>query len=323
MAGHTTLDTISEPDPMGLDALSEPVDIVSSGGIPGQHVSIKEPSALNDASTSVADGEPQHATEPATDSSRPAENTGHARPRNNHATNSGVSIAHDSTIPDITAEGLGSSSEQHGHDITPTATATDEFVHAKVAFSQYSIVAPNEQDLTQARTPTEYAREKAAGLRSEIVIQSASGEVQRRDVYGSPTVGVEVPASTAMGVQTGSQSTASQASERTSSLPAAKPSPQEITLAELRAQKVALLSSLRVQPAIQVLMEENNDDDDGEPTEADIMAAANKIVKEHIKLLHDYNELKDVGQGLMGLIADQRGVRIVEIQDEFGIDAND
>ncbi|KAJ4379221.1 hypothetical protein N0V86_005266 [Didymella sp. IMI 355093] len=116
-------------------------------------------------------------------------------------------------------------------------------------------------------------------------------------------------------VQAGSQSTA----------PAAKLSPQEVTLAELRAQKVALLSLLRVQPAIQVLMENDVDmfDNDGEPTEAEIMAAANKIVKEHIKLLHEYNELKDVGQGLMGLIADQRGVRIVEVQDEFGIDAND
>ncbi|KAH6844478.1 DNA repair protein [Alternaria rosae] len=76
-------------------------------------------------------------------------------------------------------------------------------------------------------------------------------------------------------------------------------------------------------------MEENalsdaeSGDANDEPTETDIMAAANKIVKEHIKLLHEYNELKDVGQGLMGLIADQRGVRIVEVQEEFGIDAQD
>jgi hypothetical protein len=59
------------------------------------------------------------------------------------------------------------------------------------------------------------------------------------------------------------------------------------------------------------------------PTEIEIMAAANQIVKEHIKLLHEYNELKDVGQGLMGLIADQRGVRIVQVQEEFGIDIED
>lgn len=76
-------------------------------------------------------------------------------------------------------------------------------------------------------------------------------------------------------------------------------------------------------------MEENASADiemteaDEEPTEADIMTAANKIVKDHIKLLHEYNELKDVGQGLMGLIADQRGVRIIEVQEEFGIEAQD
>jgi hypothetical protein len=105
--------------------------------------------------------------------------------------------------------------------------------------------------------------------------------------------------------------------------------PQEITLDELRAQKSAMLATLGALPAIRVLMEENASSDavmsdgDDEPSEADIMAAANKIVKDHIKLLHEYNELKDVGQGLMGLIADQRGVRIVEVQEEFGIDAKD
>ncbi|CAO2649554.1 Nn.00g069390.m01.CDS01 [Neocucurbitaria sp. VM-36] len=111
--------------------------------------------------------------------------------------------------------------------------------------------------------------------------------------------------------------------------PAPPKTTQEITLAELKAQKAALLASLTSLPAIQILIEEfassqaGLSDDDGEPTETEIMAAANKIVKDHIRLLHEYNELKDVGQGLMGLIADQRGVRIVEVQDEFGIDAND
>ncbi|KAI0583074.1 DNA repair protein Swi5/Sae3 [Pyrenophora tritici-repentis] len=105
--------------------------------------------------------------------------------------------------------------------------------------------------------------------------------------------------------------------------------PQEVTVAELKAQKGALLAALGALPAIQVLMEETassdaeTDNGTDDPTEADIMSAANRIVKEHIKLLHEYNELKDVGQGLMGLIADQRGVRIVEVQEEFGIDAND
>jgi hypothetical protein len=111
--------------------------------------------------------------------------------------------------------------------------------------------------------------------------------------------------------------------------PAVAKTHQEITLDDLKAQKAALLASLATLPAIRVLMEENAMSDadasggDDEPTEADIMAAANKIVKDHIKLLHEYNELKDVGQGLMGLIADSRAVRIVEVQEEFGIEAKD
>lgn len=47
------------------------------------------------------------------------------------------------------------------------------------------------------------------------------------------------------------------------------------------------------------------------------------IVKEHIRLLHQYNEIKDVGQGLMGLIADARGVRLADIMEEFGVSAED
>ena len=107
-----------------------------------------------------------------------------------------------------------------------------------------------------------------------------------------------------------------------------KPS-QNAILADLKAKRSVLLSSLTKLPAIQVLIEEraasnpSTGVDDSEPNESDVMAAANKIVKDHIKLLHEYNELKDTGQGLMGLIADQRGVRIVEVQDEFGIDATD
>ncbi|KAI9924402.1 hypothetical protein ASPWEDRAFT_179095 [Aspergillus wentii DTO 134E9] len=46
-------------------------------------------------------------------------------------------------------------------------------------------------------------------------------------------------------------------------------------------------------------------------------------VKRHIRLLHEYNEIKDVGQGLMGLIADARGVRQIDVQREYGIGDKD
>ncbi|KAF2446462.1 hypothetical protein P171DRAFT_430613 [Karstenula rhodostoma CBS 690.94] len=106
-------------------------------------------------------------------------------------------------------------------------------------------------------------------------------------------------------------------------------SPQEITLAELKAKRAALIASLTHLPAIQDLLADartsgvSSQMSNAEPAESEIMAAAHQIHKKHIKLLHEYNEIKDVGQGLMGLIADQRGVRIMEVQDDFGVSAKD
>jgi DNA repair protein Swi5/Sae3 len=57
--------------------------------------------------------------------------------------------------------------------------------------------------------------------------------------------------------------------------------------------------------------------------QADTQAQAEAIVKRHIKLLRTYNEIKDVGQGLMGLIADARGVRLKEVMEEMGAEEND
>lgn len=53
------------------------------------------------------------------------------------------------------------------------------------------------------------------------------------------------------------------------------------------------------------------------------LAKANATVKEHISLLHGYNEIKDIGQGLMGLVADKRGVRVKSLMEEFGVGIND
>ncbi|KAK3060453.1 hypothetical protein LTS18_008513 [Coniosporium uncinatum] len=53
--------------------------------------------------------------------------------------------------------------------------------------------------------------------------------------------------------------------------------------------------------------------------QAHLLAEAKAIITRHIKLLHHYNEIRDVGQGLMGLIAESRGVRIKEVQEDFGV----
>ena len=100
-----------------------------------------------------------------------------------------------------------------------------------------------------------------------------------------------------------------------------KPS-QAAQLAELKAEKTALISSLMELPNIASLLD-GQGHLEADPSDDDVMKAAKTLVNKHIKLLHQYNEIKDVGQGLMGLIAEQRGVRVVEIQEEFGVGVKD
>lgn len=62
------------------------------------------------------------------------------------------------------------------------------------------------------------------------------------------------------------------------------------------------------------------------PSETAITTAleqANKKIKAHIDQLQQYNEIKDIGTQLMGMIAEKRGCRIVEVQEEFDVDEND
>ena len=53
------------------------------------------------------------------------------------------------------------------------------------------------------------------------------------------------------------------------------------------------------------------------------LASANAAIKEHIRLLHEYNEIKDVGQGLMGLVAEGRGVRVKSVMEDMGVGEKD
>jgi hypothetical protein len=53
------------------------------------------------------------------------------------------------------------------------------------------------------------------------------------------------------------------------------------------------------------------------------LKSANERIKEHIDLLHRYNEIKDVAMGLLGLVAEKRGVRVKVLMEEFGIGEQD
>ncbi|KAK6541483.1 hypothetical protein TWF694_007292 [Orbilia ellipsospora] len=50
---------------------------------------------------------------------------------------------------------------------------------------------------------------------------------------------------------------------------------------------------------------------------------AKATIQRHIKLLHDFNEIRDVGLHLIGMIADERGVGLKQVLGEFGVTEKD
>ncbi|EXJ92735.1 hypothetical protein A1O3_01287, partial [Capronia epimyces CBS 606.96] len=53
------------------------------------------------------------------------------------------------------------------------------------------------------------------------------------------------------------------------------------------------------------------------------MHHANVIFARHISLLKEYNEIKDVAMGMLSLIAEKEGRRLVEIMEERGLSEKD
>jgi len=60
-----------------------------------------------------------------------------------------------------------------------------------------------------------------------------------------------------------------------------------------------------------------------EATRAAVLAHAEHTVKQHISRLHAYNGIRDIGQNVMGLLAEQRGVRVVQVMEECGVGEGD
>lgn len=48
-----------------------------------------------------------------------------------------------------------------------------------------------------------------------------------------------------------------------------------------------------------------------------------KIIQNHMKLLHEYNEIKDIGQVLIGKMAELKGTTSREIYSEYSLNLND
>jgi len=60
-----------------------------------------------------------------------------------------------------------------------------------------------------------------------------------------------------------------------------------------------------------------------ESTRAAVLAHAEHTVKQHISRLHAYNGIRDIGQNVMGLLAEQRGIRVVQVMEECGVGEGD
>jgi Swi5 len=59
------------------------------------------------------------------------------------------------------------------------------------------------------------------------------------------------------------------------------------------------------------------------PVETELLTKAQSTIKDHIKLLHRYNETRDIGVGLIGMVAESRKVRVRDCQEEFGVGEGD
>lgn len=99
---------------------------------------------------------------------------------------------------------------------------------------------------------------------------------------------------------------------------AAKKAKLEATLESLQTQRSALVAEAKLPSGLAM-----PDQWTEEEKTKQALATANAVIKEHIALLHKYNEIKDIGQGLMGLIADKRGVRVADVMEDFAMDEKD
>lgn len=90
------------------------------------------------------------------------------------------------------------------------------------------------------------------------------------------------------------------------------------TLMMLEAQRLLLAQqALHVSPG----------EDNKQANEHDVVTQALTMAKatnqEHIRSLTQYNELKDIGTSLIGMIADNRQKRIIEVMEELGVNEKD
>ncbi|KHJ35855.1 putative dna repair protein swi5 [Erysiphe necator] len=108
----------------------------------------------------------------------------------------------------------------------------------------------------------------------------------------------------------------------TSSPPISEVSPErarEVMLAELKAIKIASITTRNTALEAELAIKNAR----LEEITRELRVPAQETVRRHIKLLHDYNDIRDIGQGLIGMIAEQRGVQIGSLYEDYGVGLKD
>ncbi|KAK4621253.1 hypothetical protein CLAFUW4_06978 [Fulvia fulva] len=92
----------------------------------------------------------------------------------------------------------------------------------------------------------------------------------------------------------------------------------EAKLADFQSQREALIKEAKMPSGLEM-----PEDWTDEQRSKQAMDGANATIKDHIALLHSYNEIKDIGLALMGLVAEKRQARVTTIMEEFGMSEKD
>ncbi|MCJ1304945.1 hypothetical protein MMC08_007758 [Hypocenomyce scalaris] len=96
---------------------------------------------------------------------------------------------------------------------------------------------------------------------------------------------------------------------------------QDVQAAALKANKIAQLEAKIA--AVQVQIEEVKAKKEKAYSQLKSPSTATQTVQNHIHLLHIYNQIRDIGTGLFGMIADNKGVQVKDVYGDFGLCVGD
>ncbi|CAK3937135.1 Hypothetical predicted protein [Lecanosticta acicola] len=160
----------------------------------------------------------------------------------------------------------------------------------------------------------EEIKEATASPQQEIKPELASSQQDTRDVTASSSGPLQ---SSSPLTKTKAEEPRTPTNPRLASLNT-KRQTLEQKLAALQAERRTMISNTKLPSGLDMPSHWSDED-----KEKHAMKTANATIKEHIGLLHRYNEIKDIGLGTMGLVAEKRGVRQGVIMEEFGMGSED